>query len=236
MRTAEIDTDFTLPDVEGRILGAIDQLQNTKFDKQKFRHQIFVGLSASLLERCHAVVFLLKNGKGFDAKIILRSALEHLVELRNLCDFPDYHLHLQASFLRGIRTQLREATKGNPFFARIASELPIEDEIASTDKKMKEVEEMGGKALSITDKFNRTGMTHEYESVYRSLSLQVHPSYSGIIERHFDIDPSTGDFTVRGFQMPRDDGIAVLTDTTGQLVDHVVELLTRYGPALEPDF
>jgi hypothetical protein len=70
--------------LESSIFDGIDQLGLLGFDKHNYRDQIFVGLSVSILERCHAILALVKEGKVFDAKIILRSAFEYLVEAKNI--------------------------------------------------------------------------------------------------------------------------------------------------------
>jgi len=173
-------------------------------------------------------VLLIREEKTFDAKIILRSLLEHFVDLHNLAEDENYHLHFQLPFLKGLKQTLREAQRGNPFFARIAREIPITDELESDSASLQEVKDLGAKDLKVWEKFNRAGLNAEYESLYRSLSKQVHPTYSGIIERHFCIDAESGDFSVHGFQQPSDSSNDTVIEITHELVCNTGKIVASF--------
>jgi hypothetical protein len=65
------------------------------------------------------------------------------------------------------------------------------------------------------------------------LSNQVHPTYAGIIERHFKIDQETGDFDVRGFEPASSLTWYVVVDTTAQIVDHALTLVSDFEAELQ---
>ena len=104
----------------------------------------------------------------------------------------------------------------------------MDDELASTAEKAREVKEMGGATLTVQDKFSKAGMSNEYESIFRSLSLQVHPTYAGILKRHFEMDHANNDFEIRGFASASDESVEVVTDTAGQLVEHAIRLIEEF--------
>jgi len=211
-----------LTELEATIFQGIDQLGLLGFDKHSYRDQIFVGLSVSILERCHAILVLVREDKVFDAQIILRSAFEYLVEAKNIIQSDDFHWNSQADFLKGMRLKLKAAEAGNPFFASIAAKISVAEELDKLAAKTSEITELGGKNLSFERKCQAVGMQAEYDSIYRSLSNQAHPTYAGIIERHFKIDEETSDFEVRGFDPASSLSWNVVVDT-GSIRNSVYE-------------
>lgn len=222
--------EINLRKFEAKIFQTINQIETIRIDKDDFRQQIFIGLSLSILERSHSIVLLAKDAKYFDAKILLRSTLEHFVDLKNLVADDSYQLHFQKPFLKGMAQKLREAEKGNPFFARIEREIPIPDELENISSKLDEVNELGGEELRIWQKFERAGMRSEYESQYRSLSNQSHPTYSGIIERHFDVDNKTGDFSIHGFRRASGATSKMIVDTAYEIIELTADLISSFQP------
>jgi hypothetical protein len=146
------NTDFgseTIEDVAIAIETALASLENLCFDKADFRHQVIVGLQLSIVEQAHSAMILLKSEMVFDAKIILRSALEHYVELTNCTTDDSYYSAIQEKFAWNIRETLTEAQSGNPFFALIAIEIPVEDELAEWEQKSDEIRDLGGRKKPI---------------------------------------------------------------------------------------
>ncbi|MGR3759959.1 DUF5677 domain-containing protein [Roseobacteraceae bacterium NS-SX3] len=202
---------------------AIGHLSRLSFDKENFRHQLEIGFALSVIERIDAVHALVSIQKTYDADIILRSALEHFVTLTRVQQDPSYVWDIQAEFLKKRRIQFTQAKEGNPFFKSIAESLPIDDELEETEKKIVEVRELGGRIRSTTDNFQKVGAHLEYESVYRSLSDQIHPTYAGILARHFEVDEDQKDFSVVSFAIPPEEATEAVLFEAKRMTEKISE-------------
>lgn len=218
-----------------KIQRCVEQLVNLSFNKRVFRHQIVVGLALSVVERAHTVLLLLKESKVFDAEIIVRSLLEHFVELKNCIDDNDYQIHFQKPFFSGMKRRLVEAKEGNPYFSEIARKMDLDKELGDIARKISETEKIGGKEIKSQAKFHRAGMKHEYDSIFRSTSSQVHPSFSGIINRHFEVDYETDDFDVIAFAIPSRSKAEPVLQTTIDILEELPVLIAKFEAELVSD-
>lgn len=221
-------SDATLRKIDHLIAQITDALTDLTFNKHIFRHQVLIGLTLSVLERAHSTVFLVKNGKAYDAQIIFRSMMEHLAELMNCVDDPGYHLNFELPFLDATKRQLTQAEAGNPFFHLIAQNIDIETERANVERKIQEIENRGGKRPNSQAKFHKAGLHHEYESLFRSTSSQVHPSFSGLIGRHFKVNKDTGTIEhIALFARPHQLTEEALAQTTTETLEILLGLMDK---------
>ena len=200
---------------------AMEKVANLKFCKEEFRHQIEVGFSLSTLERLDSFHLLLNNDRPYDTKILLRSALEHFIYLRAISSGKVNPDDIKLDFAHREATILREARSGNPYFAKIAENIDVATQLADFEKINRALFEAGAKKRTTQDIFRKGDATNEYESVYRSLSKQVHPTYSGLIDRHFEIDSISQDFVVFGFKKAPDASVEALLSTAMGITNEV---------------
>ena len=161
-----------------KVLNAVVGEQST------FERAFEVSLLCTIHSQARSILILEKAGQTYDAQILLRSLLEHSVELILLRDQPERHLNVKFHFEESQRKTLSEAQTDNPYFKGISSTVPIDQELAKVKARKAEYSDAGGKKTTITADWKTAGMEDAYESVYRLLSKYAHPSYSGAIARN----------------------------------------------------
>jgi len=170
-------------DLSNQIEIAFEELTKLRTDWENGSVQLVVGCYASCVELAQTVDFLVDHEKCYDAQIILRSMLEHFVELRNLELYPSHKHNLHLAHAKNIKLQLQNAATENKFFQNFSQRLDLAKETQNWNKKLEDIQELGGENLNIQQRFQIAGMNDEYESVYRNLSQLSHPTYGGIIRR-----------------------------------------------------
>ena len=178
-------------DLSNQIEIAFEQLTKLRADWKNGSVQLVVGCYASCVELAQTVDFLVDHEKCYDAQIILRSMLEHFVELRNLELNPAHKNNLHFTHAKNVKFQLQNAATENKFFQNFAQRLELAKETQYWNDKLGDIQELGGENLNIQRRFQIAGMNDEYESVYRNLSQLSHPTYGGIIRRHLNYHSDT---------------------------------------------
>jgi hypothetical protein len=227
-------SDFTCEALDKKIQEVIEHIETLKFDKNYVNHQLFIGLSLSIVERTHAILLLQLNQKGFDAEIILRSALEHFVVLKNCTQNEQYYLNLYHEFARMQKRLFEQADQGNVYYSKIAECHDLNSELKAAITMLDTIEDSGGNSKKIQELFRDAEMPDEYESIYRDLSTQVHPTYSGIMERHFkvknksELDTSDPDFEVVNLAEPSLGKIEVIIGLCINILDKIIVLTDEF--------
>jgi len=144
------------------------------------------SLARSILETCITAFLLADADRKTDAIILLRSVLEHFSLLKLVIERPDVHRHLQSEYAESHARILKNAATGNPVLEDVASSprFPLLRE--AYERLKAESFAAGGRSQTIAARFGRAGHSEEYESIYRLLSLYVHPGYQGQGARFID--------------------------------------------------
>lgn len=208
----------TLDELIEEINRSIDLAEKIKFTKSNFQHQVHIGLFLSMVEIADAIRILCSNERYFDAKVLLRTLVEHAVELESV--FADGVLFERLKFEQNIKLDrtFAQAARGNPFMAEVAKHIDVATERRDLEKQKAAIAARGGKKVTLQDRFTLIGWQDAYESVYRSLSNLAHPTYSGIIERHMVVTKKTGEFTMTAFRLAERETIDVILDTTPRML------------------
>jgi hypothetical protein len=220
----EVKTD--VKDIDQAIKLSIEAARLIKFNKDSLYDQVRVSYFLTLIEQAHAIAILVSEGHAIDANILLRSMLETFVDLRVLLDDRQHIYNIQYDFLRNQIKQLEIAEAGNKYAGEVAIKLDTKKELAEAKKKFLDIQLAGGKRISIEKKFNKAGLKDEYEAIYRSLCSHTHPSYSGIIDRHFRINKVTNELEVCLFQEAERISIDVICHTSSSILNEATKMLT----------
>lgn len=168
-----------------------DLLSQITSDFSDFQVQIIVGLYASCVDLSQSVEFLAQNDKFNEAQIIMRSLLEHFVELKTACEDPEHLKNIQQRHASKIVKTLKHAGEQNPFFEGFAEKLDLDSETAQWSEISADIKGLGGKEEQLRRRFDKAGMLDVYKSVYANLSDLVHPTFAGIIRKYLERDEET---------------------------------------------
>jgi hypothetical protein len=190
-----------------------DAAAKIRFDKNSFAQHYRVGLFVTGIHKANAVYALLQYESAAEARQILRSSLEILVELELFAQDETHKWNAQVAFAREQLKTLRYAKEGNPNLAEISSKMNIKEQEATWTEKLEQAKQMGGKELTVSEKFRLLKRHHEYEALYASLSKSVHSSYAGVIHDAFDVDHENGRFDVALYPKPSEETVTMIIET-----------------------
>jgi len=71
-------------------------------------------------------------------------------------------------------------------------------------------------------------MRDEYDSIYRSLSETVHPTYAGEIKRHLEIDENGENISIVVFKEAPKETIEVVCHTTCSLLRSATDAISNF--------
>ncbi|MCZ8333190.1 MAG: DUF5677 domain-containing protein [Rhodobacteraceae bacterium] len=210
------------------IASAEEAVSRLRFNKKSPLDHFTVGLFVSLIERASSIHLLLCEKRGTDAKLILRSALEVLVELEILAVNPDHIWNVQHDFCKKQILILEMAECGNPYLAEIKSSPDLERHRQVWKMKLNETIEKGGKSLKVELKFAMAGRKYDYDALYRNFSHSAHASYAGIIDEVFEVDPEKDDFEISLYSVSPEHALENIAVTASVCVDDAIKAVSRY--------
>lgn len=152
-------------------------------NQQNFDRAFEVSLLCIMHQMADSILLLEREDKTFDAHILLRSLLEHLVELKLLRHDPKRHLNHKRSLDEGTKKLLLEAHKNNPFMIGVSEAVKVGEELVSVESRISGYRVVGAKSTTVKADWDAAGMSNEYEAAYRMLSDYVHPKLAGAIGR-----------------------------------------------------
>ena len=167
-------------------------LSKLTFDSSHPWHRNLIALLGSIIELSEALAVLAENNCWIGIKPLMRTLLEHFVEIKNLSEAEEYGFYMEASYFEQWLKVLNHAKDSNPYLCGIANLENLEVEVSKHRDILADLHSNGYEPKSVYDKFKMAGLENEYRSVYNSLSAESHGNIRALIGRHFDIDRESG--------------------------------------------
>jgi hypothetical protein len=178
---------------------AVRACAGLRYDFYAQRDRYAVLLLYAVIDDARAVVALAKAGTHSVIPIVTRSALDAYADIANLCDHADYWKYLEEADASKWKKLLEHASRGdNPALKNLSEDnvFPIGRRQYSQDLKTLRAQGVG--SLGIETRFERAGLTNEYESIYGLLSAEVHNNISTLQSRYLDWDDDRAWITAHG--------------------------------------
>lgn len=217
-----------LLNLQAKIASAEETASHIRFEKTSSFDHFSVGLFVAVVERASAVRLLLEAGHCNEAKLILRSALELLVEIELLASDRTHIWNVQFEFCKKQLLLLNKAEAGNPYLYEIKLNFDLSEQRALWENKLEQIKNEGGKSVKVEKRFALTGRQAEYDALYRSFSQSVHASYSGIINDVFAVDQLKSDFEVSLYEPQSEEAVDLIADTMSACLDAAEKAISPY--------
>lgn len=191
---------------KNEIKEAQNYMEYLKFDKQHPWHRNLIALYLSLIEYSDSLICLVENEKSIAIPLIFRGLLEVYVDFKNLAENQTYGYYMEASNAKEWLKLLEEASKNkNAYLALTASEPNLAAEIQKTKALLAKHKVRNYLPLKLWQKFDKAGMTEEYNSIYNDLCSHSHNNINSFTERFFVINEAKNDFEITLFKEQADD-------------------------------
>jgi hypothetical protein len=156
------------------------------------RHRYAVLLLRVVLDHARDVVALNKAARFGAVAIITRSALDAYADIANLGDHASYWEHLVAADASSWKPLLERASQGkNPVLKALSEDNMLPVGRHHYAQELKAMQAKGVAKLDIGERFQRAGLTNEYEATYAILSAEAHNNVSGLQSRYIDWDENS---------------------------------------------
>lgn len=219
----------SLSDLTRTLEQCVSVIQEARVNKDHFPTLLIASFFLTIIEQGYSIEVLCRHERYFDAKIILRSSLEHLIEMKLLAaGDPKHSERLKLEFNEHQQRSLNAAKSGNPYAAKIAAKIPIEKELDALAEYKTGIEERGGKKVTSHDRFKDAGFSNEYQVIYSNLSKLAHPTFAGAIERHLVCDDSSDGFSIHCNRMAEPETIDVVIDTATGILSAALDAFTNH--------
>jgi hypothetical protein len=199
MATARV----TLPDLIGllklSLRHSVRACSGLRYDFYAPTDRYTVLVLYATLDHARAVIALVEAGAYSAIPIVTRAALDAYADIANLCDHPGYWEHLTVADVSKWKPLLERASQGDNPVLRAFSEseiLPIGRRHNS--QELKTLRARGIETLGIEARFERAGLTNEYESMYAILSAEAHNNVSNLQSRYIDWNDERAWITAQG--------------------------------------
>ena len=172
------------------------------YDKTHKWCMAMVALYGTILEISHAIQTSIESDSAIGTPILLRSQLEACVDFTNLAADRTYGYHLDAANLNEWIKILKEAQKGkNLYLKEIGEMADLDQHLADLDGQLEKLKKAGYLPLKNFQKFERSGLAHEYKSLYNFLCCHSHNNLRALIERHVAILNDGADIELQFFPL-----------------------------------
>jgi hypothetical protein len=160
-----------------------------RYDPHEPRDRFAVLLLYAVLDQARAVLTLARAGQFTAIPIIARTALDAYTDLVNLADHPRYWENLVAVDAAKWKSLLERTSQGgNPMLKGLKHDVLLPAGRRKYGRELKALRAKDVRTLEIAERFERAGLTHEYESVYSILSDEAHNNLSVLQSRYIDWD------------------------------------------------
>ena len=171
------------------VRSAVTACPALRYDPHEPRDRFAVLLLFAVLDQARAVLTLARAGAVTAIPIIARSALDAYIDIVNLVDHPRYWENLIAVDAEKWKGLLERTSQGgNPMLKGLSHDMLLPAGRRKYARELKALRAKGVQSLGIAERFDRAGLTHEYESVYSILSDEVHNNVSVLQSRYIDWD------------------------------------------------
>jgi hypothetical protein len=184
-----------------QITKALDHFKYIKFDKKHPWHRSMVYLYCSVVEYSDAIFNQFKVEKSVAIPLIVRSLLEAYVDLKNLCENPEYGYNLQAANIsEWLRIAKEAETLQNPYLEGFAQHESFDEQVSEWETEIENLKNRGFSKLTRFECFKRAGRENEYKSLYNFLCSFAHNNERALIDRHTEISGDKSDFKMVMFK------------------------------------
>lgn len=213
---------------------SVELLRDVRFNAGLQLDRLILGNYASMIEFCGAMIVLINGAAYVALPIVFRSFIEAYVHLKNGLADENYVHHYAASHAKFWTQLLEEREAPNPFLAEIHSSAARASALARHEEKLAELKAMGFPEVTVRTRFERVGLLHFYESVYKFESDSVHSSLQALSGRHFDLED--GRLTLSLYkQRSLENCEARLDVTAAALMDATQKIHERYNSGHEKE-
>jgi len=231
--TAEEIDRPSLSDLAQKLSQCVLAVEDARVNKGYFPILLITSFFLTIIEQGWSIEVLCRNERYFDAKIILRSSLEHLIEMKLLAaGDPKHTERLKLEYNQHLTKSLSDAKAGNPYASKIAEKIELDTELDTELEALAEykkgIEERGGKKINSHDRFKAAGFSNEYQVMYSDLSKLAHPTFAGVIERNLVLDDSTSGFTIHCNRLAEIETIDVTIGTAIDVLSAALEVFTNH--------
>jgi hypothetical protein len=161
-------------------------LSNLRFDINDPALQCSVALLLAILDLARSVVASDRAGTYAAVAIVTRSAIDAYTDLVNLCENNEYWERLEAADAFEWRKVLESASRGrNPILEPLRKNETFVQGRRMQSDRLDELSNRGVAKLETKERFERAGLTNEYDSVYQMLSAEAHNNISHLRSRYF---------------------------------------------------
>ena len=113
--------------------------------------------------------------------------MEAYVDIVNLCDYTDYWQYLEAADTKEWSKFLNAAIRGdNPILAPLAKDPSFREGRRHYARLAQQLGKLKIKKLQVKERFQKAGMTGEYESIYALLCAEAHSNVANLQSRYYD--------------------------------------------------
>lgn len=183
------------------ITKVLDHFPHIKFDKIHPWHRNMVYLYCSVVEYSDALYNQFKVEKSVAIPLIVRSLLEAYVDLKNLCENPEYGYSLRAAYIsEWLRIAKEAGNVENPYLKNLATHESFEDQVAEWEQELTDLKEKGHSKPNRRESFKLAGRENEYTSLYNFLCCYAHNNERALIDRHTEISDDQSDFKMVMFK------------------------------------
>jgi len=192
-----------LDELSEAVQKAIDLGTSVRLDDENLQDQTVVSLFLAIVEMGESVLILGKHDKIPDAKILVRSMLEAVLQLIAAKTIEDFPKRLLMEYAKKEKQRFEAAESGNAYFDGVYTPTQIKAQISGLENHIAKLESEGAKGPYKIDQLAEKLGDHEiYDGLYRPLSAVVHSSYASFFQRNINVDANTSDFEFVGFQLP----------------------------------
>jgi hypothetical protein len=158
-----------------------------RYDFYAQRDRYSVLLCYAILDHARAIAALAETQTYSAIPIVTRSALDAYADIANLVDHVRYWEHLEEADASKWKPLLERASRGgNPALKGLAESDLLPQGRRQFSRDLKELRANGVSTLGAEERFQRAGLTNEYESLYSLLSAEVHNNISTLQSRYID--------------------------------------------------
>jgi hypothetical protein len=181
------------------IESAVQACSGFRYDFYEPRDRYSVLLLYRIIDQARAVVVMAEATAYVAIPIVARSALDAYADIANLGDYPRYWENLDAVDAIKWKPLLERASRGgNPVLKALGEDKLLPIGRRKYAQELKELRARGVEALGVDVRFERAGLTNEYESTYALLSAEVHNNISSLQSRYIDWDEERAWMTKQG--------------------------------------
>jgi hypothetical protein len=168
---------------------AVQSCAGLRYDFYEPRDRYAVLLLYRIIDLARAVVVLAEGHASVAIPTVARSALDAYADIANLGDHPRYWENLDAVDASKWKPLLERASRGgNPALRAFSEDKLLPIGRRQFARELKALRASGVEALGVDARFERAGLTNEYESMYTFLSAEVHNNISSLQSRYIDWD------------------------------------------------